>query len=374
MKNKFLLKCFSFIVPLLLIPNIALALPPMILNLQKKAYDQSLSFDQRLAAVKELTGFPLDKKKVYKICVWDPIGKTGPMYSRVKDQRSLFLTLGIKADLIPYSNETVMVETLKSGSCDAALMTGFRAKIFNSFSGSLDAIGGILNLDDAKLMYRLLSDPRNASNMTQGDYTILGMFPNGTLYPMVNNREISNIEKMAGKRFTVLDFDPMMSEMVLALGGTPVPSDLANALKNFNTGAADITAAALILFDILELKKGIGTKGGILDYPLLFSSMQLIGHKESFPDPVAQLFRERFYNIFDLVREFIETEERKVPKELFIPINNEDQLRYQKLIQEMHIMLVKEKYYNEKMLYLLKKVRCRSDASRFECSEQQAVK
>jgi hypothetical protein len=63
------------------------------------------------------------------ICVFDIAGKVGPTMAAMQDWRTEAMNWGLDANLKVYTNESVVAEDLKAGVCDAALMTGIRARV-----------------------------------------------------------------------------------------------------------------------------------------------------------------------------------------------------------------------------------------------------
>ncbi|UWN51907.1 hypothetical protein ASALC70_04142 [Alcanivorax sp. ALC70] len=157
------------------------------------------------------------------------MGRHGPIFSAAQDQTTRFLKYGIKVNLEPYTNEQVMVEELKAGRCDAALMTGMRARLFNQYTGTIDSIGGLPTQEHLRMLLKVLADPRSAPRMTQGEYVVLGVAPAGGAYIFVNDKRINTLGKAAGKKVAVLDYDPVQAEMVGDLGAAPVPTDIVHA-------------------------------------------------------------------------------------------------------------------------------------------------
>jgi len=338
-------------------------------ELRKQAYDTSLPVGKRMDAVRELTGKKFDGSKTYRICVWDMFGKVGPIYAAAKEQQATITAYGLKTEMIPHTSESVMVEELKAGTCDAALMSGLRARLFNEYTGTLDAIGGLYDLDQVRLAHKLLADPRSADKMVENGYVIMGIAGGTAAYIFVNDRSINTLQAAAGKRVAVLDYDPVQSEMIAGIGATPVVTDIVNAPNMFNNGVVDVLAAPLAGYEVLELYKGMSPNGGIIDLPLTYVSLQLVGHESIFPNELAQLIREAFYSNFDAMLARIFAEEEKVPEKWWIEIPAEDRVRYEKRMQEARLVLRDEKnYYDPEMLTLLRKIRCRSDASRPECT------
>ena len=284
------------------------------------------------------------------------------------EQRALALEYGINLDLVPYTNETVMVDEFKAGRCDAALMSGLRARQFNLYSGSVDAIGAVPSQKHMQTLLQVMAHPRQAGHMVQGDYVVMGIYPAGAAHIFVNDRSISSLAKAAGKRVAVLDYDETQAEMVAAIGATPVSTDIVSAPNKFNNGQIDILPAPLVAYEILELYKGMSPDGGVVDYPLTQLSMQLIGRLDKFPNEVAQLIREASFEAYPDVIKRIEVETRRVPERWMIAIPDKDKREYEVMMQDARDALRAQKYYSSDMLDLQRKIRCKFDPTRSECS------
>ena len=76
-------------------------------------------------------------------CVWDPVGSNGRLFSLMESQRPLALEQGVDLKLRAFTNEHIAAEEFRNGQCDQVLLTGTMAGDFNSFTGSLDAMGAI---------------------------------------------------------------------------------------------------------------------------------------------------------------------------------------------------------------------------------------
>ncbi|MEE4250859.1 MAG: putative solute-binding protein [Alcanivoracaceae bacterium] len=336
-------------------------------QLRATAYDQSLSREERIAAIRQLYDYPEGKMIKRNICIWDIAGRSGPIFAAAQDQRSQIMQYGVDVEMIPYTNETVVAEDLKSGICDAALMTGLRARLFHRYSGTIDAVGAV---PDEKHMYVLLqaiNSTRNASKMVSGEYVVLGIAPAGAAYVFVNDRSISSLAKAAGKKVAVLDYDKVQAEMVAQVGATPILSDIVSAPNKFNNGVVDVLPAPLVAYEVLELYKGMSPNGGIVRFPLAQITMQVIGRTEKFPNELAQLVREVFLENYDLIMTRLGEETSKVPAHWWIDIPERDQREYEIMMQQARLHLREREYYDPEMLTLQRKVRCKFDASRSEC-------
>lgn len=340
-------------------------------ELEDVFYTREMPVRSRLKAISQMVGLdqmPAGSTLKRTICIWDIGGRNGPVFNAAMEQRALAVEYGINLDMVPYTNETVMVDEFKAGRCDAALMSGLRARQFNLYSGSVDAIGAVPSQKHMQTLLQVLSHPRQAGHMVQGDYVVMGIFPAGAAHIFVNDRSISSLAKAAGKRVAVLDYDETQAEMVAAIGATPVTTDIVSAPNKFNNGQIDILPAPLVAYELLELYKGMSPDGGVVDYPLTQLSMQLIGRLDKFPNEVAQLIREASFEAYPEVIKRIEQETRRVPDRWMIAIPDKDKREYEVMMQDARDALRAQEYYSADMLSLQRKIRCKFDPTRSECS------
>ena len=337
-------------------------------QLRATAYDQSLSIPERLAAIRTLEGYPEGKPIHRKVCIWDPVGSAGPIFTAAQDQRARLLEYGVTVEMVPYTSESVIVEDLKAGICDAALFSGLRARLFNKYTGTVDAIGGLPTQKHMRILLQVLSSPKVADKMVSNDYVIMGIAPGGGAYLFVDDRKINTLANAAGKKVAVLDYDPTQARMVAQVGATPISSDIVSAPNKFNNGVVDVLACPLVAYEPLELYKGMEPNGGIINYPLAQISMQLVGRSDRFPNEIAQLVREAFFQSYDQIIGRLDQEAAKIPKKWWIEIPPKDKIEYETMMQQARIQLRDEGYYDADMLKLERKIRCKLDESRAECA------
>lgn len=302
------------------------------------------------------------------ICVFDIAGNVGPTMSAMKAWRVQALKWGLKVKLLPYTDEGVATEDLKAGQCDAALITGIRARRFNAYTGTIDSVGSIPSMEQMEVLLKVLADPRSAPKMAANGYEVMGIAPIGAAYIFVNDRTINTLSKAAGKKVAVLDFDPTQAKLVAQVGATPVPSDITNFAGKFNNGVVDVIVAPLIAYDVLELYKGLQPNGGIIDYPLVELSMQLVARKDRFPEALMQKSREYFYHNLPKVLDTLKREAANVPDKWWVQIPQEDKNHYEVMLHDARVQLVKDGYYDQDMLTLQRKIRCKFAPSRAECT------
>ena len=138
------------------------------------------------------------------LCVWDLMGANGDTFAIMKDYRIAAAAWGVDLKLKAYSDEKIATEDFRVGQCDAAVITGLRAKPFNTFVGSLESIGSIPSYRHAKMVVSTISSPKAASLMQQGSYEVAGVLPFGSAYFFLNDRSIDEVGKLAGKKLLFL--------------------------------------------------------------------------------------------------------------------------------------------------------------------------
>ena len=328
-------------------------------------------YSRALIAVALLLLAPLtlaDQTITRRICVFDIAGNVGPVMSAMQAWKLEALKWGVKAKLVPYTDEGVAAEDLKGGQCDATMMSGIRARQFNKYTGSIGSVGAIPSMKHMAILLHVLSDPRSAPKMSSNGYEVMGIAPIGAAYIFVDNRNINTLSKAAGKKVAVLDFDPTEAKLVSQVGATPVPSDITNFSGKFNNGVVDVIVAPLVAYDVLELYKGLQPNGGIIDYPLVELTMQLVAKKGRFPEAMMQKSRQYFYNQLPKIRKQLRQQAKQVPSKWWVQIPQKDKNHYELMMHDARKELVKEGYYSPKMLSLLQKIRCKLDPSRAECT------
>ncbi len=302
------------------------------------------------------------------VCVFDLLGTSGDVYTMMKDYALAANAWGAKITLKPYTDERVASEDFKAGQCDGVALTGMRGRQFNSFVGSIDAIGAVPSNTAARAVMQLVSKPQLAADMVQSGYEVAGVTPLGSAYLFVNDRSINTLAKAAGKKLAVLDYDKAQARMVQRVGAQPVSADITTFGGMFNNGQVDIVGAPAVAFKPLELHKGLGSKGAIVRFPILQVTGNVIIRQNKFPAGFGQKSREWISSQLPRAMQNVEKTERDIPAKYWMEIPANDQVGYIKLMREARIELTKEGFYNTKMMSLLKRVRCQQNPSSFECA------
>lgn len=288
-------------------------------------------------------------------------------YPKLKQKASTQVNLKV------YTDERVLTEDFRAKRCDGAGISNIRARQFNSFVGSIDAVGAVQNYKQLASVIQLLARPEFDAKMVNKDYEVVGVVPLGAAYIMVNNRQIDTLAKAAGKKVAVMNFDGTQKKLVQNVGAQPVSVDLTSVGGKFNNKEVDIMAGPALLFDPLELHKGMEDKnkkvvGGIIKFPIVQLTGVLIMHRGKFPAGMGSIAREIISKQLTPAFQFVDKLERDIPAKYWMDIREADKPGYIKIMREARIQMTKEGYYNPEMMRILKKVRCSQNPSNFECS------
>lgn len=302
-------------------------------------------------------------------CVYDPTGAQGPSYAFAKDYALAAKAWGVNLNLKAYTDERVASEDFKAGQCDGIAITGLRGRQYNAYVGSIDSIGSVPSYRHLRTVLQVLASPQSEANMKKGGYEVVGIFPLGAAYVFVRDRSINSIEKAAGKKIAVLDFDKSQAKLVQQLGAQPVSSDITNFTTKFNNGQVDIVAAPGIAFKPFEMYKGLGTTGAIYRFPLIQLTAHMIVRSDKFPAGFGQQSRAFVLTQLDRADATIKQAEDGIPAKYWLDLTDADKDKYTVMMREARIQLTKDGIYDPKMMSLLKKVRCKIGPAAGECAD-----
>jgi len=134
---------------------------------------------------------------------------------------------------------------------------------------------------------------------------------------------------------------------------------------------ADNEVAGMMSPIVAYLVMGSGQISGdvaILDTPVAQSTIQLVGRTEKFPPGLAQILREDFLFKFDNYARRVDNEMALVPESFWAKDSAQDIAALEKHSLDVRLKLREEGYYDPAMLRLQRKIRCKFDPSRSECS------
>lgn len=302
------------------------------------------------------------------LCVFDMLGSNGPYFAEMKDYKTAAIGWGVDFTLKPYTNERVATEDFKAGTCDAVIFTGIRARQFNPFTGSIDAIGSIQDYGLLKSAISTISSKKAEKLMFNDPYEIVGILPAGAAYMFVKDRTVDTVGELAGKRIAILDSDPAQTEMVTFVGAAPVGTTIANMYSEFNNGSVDVTYGPAIMYEAMELYKGLEPDGGVIQFSLAQLTLQIVIRKAKFPEGFGQNSRDFALSRFDRLVDVIEKSERKIPQKFWVSIPETDKTNYNEVFRQARIRLRDKGIYNGKMLTIMRRLRCEKNPQLAECT------
>ena len=307
-----------------------------------------------------------------QVCVFDLLGKAGESYKFLEEWALVSKKWGAQVQLISFQDEDLADKAFQNDKCDAVYMTSMRARTYNKFAGSIDALGGVPSNKIAQKAVENVLDPRNTKRMAttlQGDsYEVAGIGLIGSAYIFVKDRSLNTIEKAQGKKFAILHYDRAQRVMVERVGAVPVMSDISNFIKKFNTGEVDVVAAPAYAYKPLEIEKGLGSKGAMLNFPVVNVTADLIVRPERFPAQFGEQSRQWFLQKIPQSFAMVQRLEAAIPSKIKMQLSKEDKEKYQRLLREGRIDLTKQGVYDPGMMRVLKKARCTVERTNFECS------
>ncbi|WP_416232133.1 putative solute-binding protein [Acinetobacter sp. WCHA55] len=307
-----------------------------------------------------------------QVCVFDLLGKAGESYKFLEEWALVSKKWGAQVQLISFQDEDLADKAFQNDKCDAVYMTSMRARTYNKFAGSIDALGGVPSNKIAQKAVEYVLDPRNTKRMTttlQGaNYEVAGIGLIGSAYIFVKDRTLNTIEKAQGKKFAILHYDRAQRVMVERVGAVPVMSDISNFIKKFNTGEVDVVAAPAYAYKPLEIEKGLGSKGAMLNFPVVNVTADLIVRPERFPAQFGEQSRQWFLQKIPQSFAMVQRLEAAIPNKIKMQLSKEDKEKYQRLLREGRIDLTKQGVYDPGMMRVLKKARCTVERTNFECS------
>jgi hypothetical protein len=165
-----------------------------------------------------------------------------------------------------------------------------------------------------------------------------------------------------------LAFDEAAKTMVRKVGASMTAADVSTFAPMFNNGSVDACYAPAFAYKALELYKGIGSKGGVIRYPLAQMTMQLLIRSADFPADYPQKSRVLAAKNFASGLKISRQAESAIPSKHWIDIPDADKKKYDQMFLDVRVELRDtQKVYHPVALKLMRKIRCKADPSRAEC-------
>lgn len=304
-------------------------------------------------------------------CVFDPVGSNGPLFNLMQSARPMALENGVDLKLRAYTSEKIAAEEFRNGQCDSVLLTGTMARDFNRFTGTIEAMGALPGQEEMRMMMQVLSQD-NARKYLQTDrYEVVGVLPAGAINLYLDDRSIDSVEELQGKRIATLDHDKASITMVRHVGASVVGSSTSNFSGRFNNGSVDAAYAPAVAYEPLELYRGLGDNGAILDYNLAQMTFQILLRRDRFPEEYVTNVRDYAFSRVDEAYEIISDAKSGIKDNYWMEPTDQERNDYDAMLREVRQQLRDEGEFDNTALRLMKGIRCRVDGSRAECARSQ---
>lgn len=342
-------------------------------ELRARAMDESRTLQSRIRALKKLYAHMLIDGEIpsRRTCVWDVLGKQGPIYASAVDQQLRLKHYGITIEVEAYADEQQVVEKLKSGHCDASVMSGAKAREFNHFTGSIEALGGVPTKQHMKYLLQVLSSPQAHKKMVQDKYHVVGIIPIGFNYLFTHDGKRPTLDRSLNskRKASVVKGDVSQNVLFNHFDIKVTPWDnTAAAAGAYNLAEADLFMAPLVAYNMFNLGSGL-KHGSIIDFPLSQMTLQVVARLDTIPMEVGQFLREDMFLKLNLLYREVEKNSREVPKEKMYKLSARDEKILNNKIAMVRDQLSQDNAYNPSMIRLQKNIRCKIDKTLKECKK-----
>jgi hypothetical protein len=301
-------------------------------------------------------------------CVFDPVGANGPLFNLMQSARPMALENGVDLELRAYTSEKIAAEEFRNGQCDSVLITGTMARDFNRFTGTIEAMGALPGQEEMRMMMQVLSQDNARKYLQTDKYEVVGVLPAGAINLYLDDRRIDSVDKLQGKRIATMDHDKAAITLVRHVGGSVVGSSTSNFSGRFNNGSVDVAYAPAVAYEPLELYRGLGDDGGIMDYNVAQMTFQILVRRERFPEKYITNIRDYAFSRVDEAYEIIADAKSGIKDSYWMSPTQQERNDYDAMLQQVRQQLRDEGEFDETALRLMKGIRCRVDGSRAECA------
>jgi hypothetical protein len=312
------------------------------------------------------------------ICVWDPLGPSGPIFDAAKNYALQMQGKGMEIKLKSYTDERVASEDFRVGQCQGLMATSLRTKTYNPTPGAMDYGGtativrdGKIDMDASYEVVRkaiaLFSSPAAAKLVVNDKYELGGILPTGAVYTFVRDRNIFK-KGFAGAKLPALDDDKVQSYLIQRIGAQAIACDISNFVTRFNNGALDAIFAPAIAYKPLEIYRGVGTNGGVSRLPLAFTSMQIVFDRSKFPSGFGEASREAWARQVDNAIATARKADKDIPQDKYIDLDMQAAVDFVSSQRDTRVDLAEKGFYDKQGLKIMKRIRCNINNAAAECS------
>lgn len=302
-----------------------------------------------------------------KLCVFDFVGAQGDIMNIARDFSLESKNWGQTVDLQVYTNSQKVIQDFDKKLCDGVIADNFHTKKYNNFVGSIGAVSLIPNHKVAARLLGLMGSDRLSRNMQTKYYEVTGVIPFGIVHFMTRSKSVKSIADLEGVRMGVLSEDPSQARLASRIGSKPVIMTYENAVAKFEKNEIDIIPAPPITFLPYEVPRHLGNEGGVVKYPVLFMSMNVVFHRDKIEPGYGLKSRKWFSQKTPEFFRLVERWHRTIDKKYWVDIPKSDIDGYDRLISQLRKEFIANGVYDAKMINLAQQLRCVDQPQYFEC-------
>ena len=291
------------------------------------------------------------------LCVYDPGGATGAAYKLTEKYVAAAQAWGVNFTMKAYTNEATAASDFTNGQCDAVLLTGVRTQEYNRKSYSIEAMGLTTSYDQLRTAVGVLAKPQAAPLMKSGAYETVGIYPAGAVYLYVQERANVDISALAGKKIATMSFDRAAPVMVSRVGATKVDADVGNFAQKFNNHSVWACYAPATAYGPLELKKGLGTTGGVIKFPLAQLTLQMLIRGDGYPAEFGQQSRQWAAQHFNDALALTNSAEAAIGRDgYWVELESARVTQYREMLKGVRADLVQQGAYDATVVQLVERI------------------
>ena len=307
----------------------------------------------------------------HTVCVHDPIDDTGAQLGIMAAwQQTALKESDFRPKLVVYTNADIALADFKAGKCQAAWLPGGLKESVLPALDTLEAFGAVPTREHAWVILQVLSSPANGAESYRSNdkYDLMGVTFAGPTYLMFNKPVAGGALPERLRELSLVTVNDQQAQFAAAMGATAVPANREVAATKFNNGSVGAMFATIDMLDLLELRKGLEPEGAIYAVPLFESAYGLVVDKDDFSQEQKDWTREFFFDAVDPQIAKRVVEEQEVLKELpAIQLSSGELEVLEDRLQQLRLSVRDRELYSQATLILMRKCRCKLDASRDEC-------
>ncbi len=305
------------------------------------------------------------------VCVVDLLGQSGRFAALLGQWQVAAMSdaTGMRPALNFYTNADIAIADYRAGKCPAvALPVSARPDLLPAIA-TLEAVRAVPDNRHAQVLLQvLLSGNSSLEKLLKTDDAVLaGLLATGNNYLLTAAAaDADSLEQLiTGRQIAAVNDN--QGFMISQLGGTPVSRDMTSFAAAFNNGLVQGVLASAYQIDALEIYRGAGKQGALVMPPLYQSWYQLIAKPGYFSDSQLAWTRKTFYETLTTsLVEQLNSDDAQLSSLPSLALSQDATATLDANAQQQRLAQRGE-LYDADMLSLMRKVRCKLDASRKEC-------